>query len=128
MNLGLGLNIATTKSGGAIVPALQYQSRVLDDGGTVADGSQSINVYLSSTSVEDPTLLCSCDAYKSALLYSVIVFNDIYDFIQRVTLVEDEAYLIESVHDLRRADLYDRASLVMIGVAGDAEILYSIKA
>ena len=45
MNLGLGLNIATTKSGGAIVPALEYQSRVVDDSGVFADNARSVVVY-----------------------------------------------------------------------------------
>jgi hypothetical protein len=72
MNLGLGLNIATTKSGGAIVPALEYQSRVVDDSGVFADNARSVVVYLDVTSVAEPSLLCACDAYKATVLYNVI--------------------------------------------------------
>ena len=57
---------------GAFVPALTYQSRVLDDGGVFADSARSIVVYLDVTSVANPSLLCACDAYKATVLYNVI--------------------------------------------------------
>ena len=72
MNLGLGLNIASTKSGGIIVPVLEYQKRVLDDSGLLADASHPIDVYLNAISVGEPSLLCACDAYKVTVLYNVI--------------------------------------------------------
>jgi len=57
---------------GAFVPVLTYQARVLDDSGEIADSSRSINVYLNVTGVAEPSLLCACDAYKTAVLYNVI--------------------------------------------------------
>ena len=57
---------------GAFVPALTYQARVLDDGGTIADSSRSVIVYLDVSRVAEPSLLCACDAYKTAVLYNVI--------------------------------------------------------
>ena len=70
MNLGLGLNIATTKSGGAIVPALEYQSRVIDSGASIVSANRSIDIYLEVTSIATPSLLCACDAYELSSLGS----------------------------------------------------------
>ena len=55
---------------GAFAPALTYQARVLDDGGTFADSFRSINVYLDVTGVSEPSLLCACDAYELVSLAS----------------------------------------------------------
>ena len=76
MNLGLGLNIASTKSGGIIVPVLEYESRVLTEGGAIPATGRAINVYLDITSIAVPSLLCACDSYQDTkILLSGKLFN-----------------------------------------------------
>ena len=120
----IGTSLLANSIGALIVP-LQYQQRVLNDGGTIAD-NRGFSVYFEVTAIKQPTLLCAGDAYKVALLYSVIVFSDIYDFVQSVT-VENEAFLIEKVHELFNKELYEDTSLFSVCVAGDAGNLYAIK-
>ena len=129
MNLSLGLGLSSLRGlfGGAWEA---YKDRVIADGGTVYDTARSRVVYRAVTTVFEPTLLCSCDAGKAAVLYSLIVFDDIDTFITRVTsaVIEDSDFLIETTHDLLRAEVYEKASLVNVCVAGDAGNLYSLKA
>lgn len=129
MNLSLGLGLSSFRSllGGAWTV---YKARVVADGGTVYDTGRAKTVYTEVTPVDTPTLLCSCDAGKAEVLYSLIVFDDINTFITRVTsaVIEDTDFLIETTHDLLRAEVYEKASLVNVCVAGDAGNLYSLKA
>jgi len=126
------LAIGTSLTGAGFAPSepFFYQARVTADGGTVADPSHSYIVFSRVTATDRPTLLCSCDAGKAAVLYSLIVFDDIDTFITRVTsaVIEDTDFLIETTHDLLRAEVYEKASLVNVCVAGDAGNLYSLKA
>jgi len=64
---------------GAFVPAITYESRVINFGvgGTIAVPSRAINVYLEFTSGKtSPSLLCACDAYySSGLITQGTLFN-----------------------------------------------------
>lgn len=69
MNLSLGLNIAATRSGGAIIPVFEYQSRVIDNGASIVSANRSIDIYLEVTSIATPSLLCACDSYQDTKIF-----------------------------------------------------------
>jgi len=67
----IGTSLLANNLGGLIVP-IAYQSRVLGAGGVIPATGRAINVYFDITKVAEPSLLCTCDAYKTAVLYNVI--------------------------------------------------------
>ena len=51
-------------------PVKDYNARVLADGGSIVEGRTN-TVYRDTRSLQEPTLVCACDAGKSAVLYAL---------------------------------------------------------
>jgi len=107
-----------------------FNQRVTADGGFVSSASHTNNVLRTITSEFPPpdfvNLINPCTAGKAEVLYSGYVFSD-FNTLQVRGTVASGTYLYDSVNALRALGLYSRTSLVNPCVAGDEDILYSIK-
>ena len=107
-----------------------FTQRVVADGGFVSSASHTRNVLRTITSQFPPpdyvNLINTCTAGKADVLYSGYVFSDFNTLQVRGTVASD-THLYDSVNALRALGLYSQASLVNPCVAGDEDILYSIK-
>jgi hypothetical protein len=71
-------------------------------------------------------LINTCNTGEASLLTSYYVFADFQNLQNRAT-VASNTHLYNSVNAIRALGLYSGATLVNPCVAGDADILYSIK-
>jgi hypothetical protein len=71
-------------------------------------------------------LINTCNTGEAGLLISYYVFAD-FNTLQTRGTVASATHLYNSVNALRALGLYSQATLVNPCVAGDADILYSIK-
>jgi hypothetical protein len=72
------------------------------------------------------SLINACNDGEADILRSYYVFSD-FNTLQTRGTVASTSYLYNSVNALRALGLYSQATLVNPCVAGDADILYSIK-
>lgn len=53
-------------------PVADYEDRVDGDGGSFVITSRDTIVYRDTRSVTEPSIVCSCDAYKASTLYTIV--------------------------------------------------------